>query len=324
MPRRVRVGVVGVGFFGRFHARHYAAHAGAELVGVADVDQRTAHQVASELGCAAFTDHRDLFGRVDAASVAVPTRHHSEISRELMEAAIDVLVEKPMAHDVASAVALVKTAADAGRVFQVGHIERFSSSFRALRKLVSRPVFVESNRIAPFRERGSDVDVVFDLMIHDIDIILGLVQSPVTTVLAVGTPVFSDRVDIASARLGFASGCVATVTASRVSHKTQRSLRVFQEGGYLVCDFGESRIFKYTSQAKPGPEMIGAISANQIDVPREDSLANEIDEFLSCILEGRSPTVDGRVGLDAMRIAEKINQNIKWHHDKIARGRRAK
>ncbi len=323
MPRRVRIGVVGVGYFGRFHARHYAAHSAADLVGVADTRECAAREIAAELGCGNFGSHRDFIGRVDAVSVAVQTPQHFEIARELMEAGIDVLVEKPMTHDVASATRLTKIAERTGRILQVGHIERFSASFRALRGLVHHPLYMESNRIAPFRERGTEVDVVFDLMIHDIDIILGLVQSPVTTVHAVGTPVFSEKVDLASARIAFASGCVATVTASRVSHKTHRSLRIFQGGGYLVCDFGESRIFTYGLQGNPATDGPDVITSSQFDVPREDSLANEIDEFLHCILDGRQPTVDGRVALDAMRVAAKINRNISRHHRKISRERRS-
>jgi predicted dehydrogenase len=321
MSRRVRIGVIGVGHFGRFHARQYAAHPLAELVGVADVDDAAASHVAGELGCSAFANHQAILGRIDAASVAVPTPYHFKIAKDLLEAGVDVLVEKPMTHDVASAVELAEIAERTGRTFQVGHIERYSASFSSLRGLVDRPLFIESNRIAPFRERGTDIDVVFDLMIHDIDIILGLVRSPVTAVHAVGTPVFSGKVDMASARFEFENGCVATATASRVSHKTHRSLRIFQEGGYIVCDFGERRVFTYEAQGSGSPDGPGAIASRQIEVPPEDSLANEIDAFLSCILNERSPTVDGRAGLDAMRIAEKINQNISRHRRKVARQR---
>lgn len=321
MSRRVRIGVIGIGHFGRCHARQYAANPAADLVGVVDIDDEAVRETAANLGCSAFSSHRSIIGRIDAASVAVPTPHHFAVAKELLEAGIDVLVEKPMTHDVASAIELAEIAERTRRILQVGHIERYSASFRSLRGLVGRPLFIESNRIAPFRERGTDVDVVFDLMIHDIDIILGLVQSPVTAVHAVGTPVFSGKVDLASARLEFDSGCVATVTASRVSHKTHRSLRIFQEGGYLVCDFGERRVFTYEAHGAAAPFGPGAIASRQIEVPPEDSLANEIDEFLSCVRNGHSPTVDGRAGLDAMRIAERINQNISRHRRKIARQR---
>ena len=321
MYRRVRMGVIGVGHFGRFHARHYAAHPNADLVGVVDVDDVTARRVAAELGCSAFPTHHAIVGRIDAASLAVPTPYHFAIAKDLLEAGIDVLVEKPMTHDVASAIELAEIAERTGRTLQVGHIERYSASFRSLRGLVGRPLFIECNRIAPFQDRGTDIDVVFDLMIHDIDIVLGLVQSPVTTIHAVGTPVFSGRVDLASARIEFENGCVAAVTASRVSHKTHRSMRIFQDGGYLVCDFAERRVFTYESHGADSPDGPSAIASRQIEVPPEDSLANEIDEFLSCVLNGHSPTVDGRAGLDAMRIAEKINQNISRHRRKVERQR---
>jgi predicted dehydrogenase len=318
MTHKVRSAVVGVGYFGRFHASKYANNPRASLVAVVDVDEARAVAVASELGCEAMRDHRQLIGRVDAASIAVSTPFHAEIARDLIEAGIHVLIEKPMTHDVASAQALLEVADRHGRVLQVGHIERFSACFRALSQMVKQPLFLESHRISHWQERGSDVDVIFDLMIHDIDIIVGLVNSPVVAVHAVGTPVFSRNVDLANARISFASGCVANVTASRVSHKTERSLRVFQASGYHVCDFVKSRVFSFAKLGNVLKDGAAAIAPTVLDIPPEDNLANEIDAFLDSILSGRQPLVDARAGYEAIRIAGMINASIVEYRQNFA------
>lgn len=310
MKQQVPIAVVGLGYFGRFHVQHLARHPNARLVAVVDRKKDLARSVAREFGCTAFTDYRDVIGSVAAASVVAPTQHHFSMARDLIEAGIDVLVEKPMTHDEPTAVALAATAQRTGRILQVGHIERFSSCFKEMSRLVERPHYIESNRIAPWRERGTDVDVVLDVMIHDLDIILGLARSPVASVEAVGTPVFSGKTDIANARIAFKSGCVANVTASRVSHKTQRTFRVFQSNAYFVCDFVESRIYSHALTGDPALLGPAAVSVDVADVPREDGLANEIDEFLRCVIEHRRPTVDQQAGLEAMRLAEQIGRSI--------------
>jgi predicted dehydrogenase len=312
-PRPLRVAVVGTGHFGRFHARQFAQNKHAELVAVVDTDVAVANSVANELGCAALYSHRDLIGKVDAASVVVPTSQHFVVASELQAAGIDTLVEKPLTDTIASAEALMRTAEQSDLILQVGHIERFSSCFRALSGRVRKPLYFESNRIAPWKERNLDADVIFDLMIHDIDIIIGLAGSNVVDVSAVGTRLFSDRIDLANARLIFESGCVANITASRVSHKVERSLRVFQPNNYLVCDFVTHRIFAYAMNGETGKTGVDAIISELIDVPREDSLANEIDAFLSCVRNRTRPTVDGRAGYEAVRIAELVNDSIYRH-----------
>lgn len=309
----IRVAVVGTGHFGQFHARHYGLNRQAELVAVVDSNREVADTVARSHGCAALYDHRELAGLVDAVSIVVPTSLHFEVARDLQELGIDTLVEKPLTDTVASAEALMLLADRNDRVLQVGHIERFSACFRALTKKVDRPLYFESNRIAPWKERNLDVDVIFDLMIHDIDIILGLAGSPVVGVSAVGTRLFSDKIDLANARLTFGSGCVANITASRVSHKVERSLRVFQPSGYVVCDFVSHRIFTYSMKGERGKLSLDAIESEMIDVPREDSLANEIDAFLTCVRHRTRPTVDGRAGFEAVRIAEQVNDSIAAH-----------
>ena len=255
--RPIRVAVVGVGHFGRFHTKHYAENKNAELVAVVDTNSLAADAVAAEFGCAALYDHRALFGKVDAVSVAVPTAQHFAVAAELLEAGIDTLVEKPLSDTIASAESLMNTAERRDRILQVGHIERFSACFRALAGKVRRPLYLESKRISPWTERSLDSDVIFDLMIHDIDIVLGLADSKVIDVGAVGTRLFSDKVDLANARLTFESGCVANITASRVSQKVERSLRVFQPGGYLVCDFVTHHILTYTKTDEPGNNQRG-------------------------------------------------------------------
>jgi predicted dehydrogenase len=311
--RPIRVAVVGTGHFGRFHARQFAHNRHAELVAVVDTDVAVANSVANELGCAALYSHRDLIGKVDAASVVVPTSQHFVVASELQAAGIHTLVEKPLTDAIGSAEALMRTAEQSDLILQVGHIERFSSCFKALNKKVHKPLYFESNRIAPWRERNLDTDVIFDLMIHDIDIIIGLAGSNVVDVTAVGTRLFSDRFDLANARLIFKSGCIANITASRVSHKVERSLRVFQPNNYLVCDFVTHRIFAYAMSGESRKTGLDAIVSEQTEVPREDSLANEIDAFLSSVRNRTRPTVDGRAGYEAVRIAELVNDSIYRH-----------
>ncbi len=314
MSQPIRVAVIGVGYFGRFHAKHYAAHPQAKLVAVADTDLARAREVAAEFNCEALHDYRSLPGRVDAVSIVAPTTEHFAIANELIEAGLHVLVEKPLTDSVESAGALTDLAEARGRVLQVGHIERYSAAFRALAERVTHPLYIESYRIAPWRQRGVEVDVILDLMIHDIDIVMGLVASPVAKVEAVGTPVLSGTTDLANARIVFESGCVANITASRVSYKTERRVRVFQPKQYVICDMADARIFQYQLRGDPAVEGLAAIASDTFDIPKEDSLANEISEFLDCVASGRKPTVDGRAGCEAVRVAGLINDSISAHH----------
>jgi predicted dehydrogenase len=310
MANRIRTAVVGAGYFGRFHADHYARNARADLVAVVDTDEARARAVAGEFGAEpAF----GLAGRVDAASVAVPTPLHAEVARALLEAGIHVLVEKPITDSIASARAITDLAEQRKLVLQVGHIERFSSAYRTLAGLVAEPLYFESYRIAPWKNRGIEVDVILDLMIHDIDMIIGLVDSPVSSVDAVGTAVLGRNVDLANARITFESGCVANVTASRVSYKTERRMRVFAHNHYVNCDLGTGRIFGYRLRGDPATEGLAAIATETHEIPKEDSLANEIDAFLDCITIGSKPLVNGRAGSEALRVASMINASIEEH-----------
>lgn len=317
MRSRPRTAVVGLGYFGRFHAKHHAANPDCALVAVCDVEPALADAVAAEFGCAAETDHRALIGAVDGVSVTVPTSLHFEVARDFIEAGIHVLIEKPITDDVASADRLVALAEDRGVVLQVGHIERFSAAFKALSEKVTRPLFIESRRISPWKPRATDVDVVLDLMIHDIDLVLGLVGAPVDGVQAVGAPVLNDSEDIANARLTFADGTVADITASRIASGTERQIRLFQPDSYMVCDFVDHRLTRLTRNGRGATDGVDAIAAETWDIPREDSLANEIAEFVDCIRSGRKPTVDGRVGREALSVATRITESIRSHRARI-------
>ena len=317
MSGGLRAGVVGLGYFGKFHAKHYAAHPDVELTALVDIDQGRARALAGEYGGEALGDYRDLVGRVDVVSVAVPTSLHFEVAHALLSAGLHVLVEKPITDTVQRAEALIERAKARGLVLQVGHIERFSAVYRQLASKVTRPLYFESSRISPFKPRATDVDVVLDLMIHDIDIILGLAASEVVSVHAVGAPILNPSEDIANARIEFASSAVANVTASRVSDRTERRMRIFQPDSFLVCDFGLSRIDRFTRNGDPATQGLAAISRESWDIPKEDSLFNEISEFLDCVRGGRVPTVDGRVGREALRVASMIIDNLRAHRHRI-------
>jgi predicted dehydrogenase len=317
MADQVRVAVVGSGYFGRFHADHYSRNPRANLVAVVDTDQERGRAVASEFGGVAVADYRSIIGKVDAASVAVPTPLHYAIARELIEAGVHVLVEKPLTDSEETGRELTNLAETRKTVLQVGHIERFSSAYRTLSSIISEPLYFESYRIAPWKNRGVEVDVILDLMIHDIDMIIGLVASPVAQVDAVGTPVLGKRIDIGNARITFESGCVANVTASRVSYKTERKMRVFARNQYLSCDLGEGKINGYRLKGDPMTDGLAAIAAETYEIEKQDSLANEIDAFLDCVSKGEKPVVDGWAGCEALRVASMINESIEEHLRKV-------
>jgi predicted dehydrogenase len=305
----VRAAVVGAGYLGRFHAEKYAAHPGARLVAIVDTDGERARALAARLGTEALTDRRALRGRIDCASVAVPTRAHFEVARDLLDMGVDVLVEKPLTGTIAEGRALVELAEGRGRVLQVGHLERFNPAVLALDAVVTRPRFIECHRLASFSERGTDVDVVLDLMIHDLDVVLSLVPSEVRSVEAVGVPVLSRSVDIANARLRFADGCITNLTASRVSMKRERKLRIFQEDAYLAVDYDARRV--RICRRETGPDGQSALQLEDREVPPGDALEAEIDAFLRAVRERAVPRVSGREGLRALEVAEAIRQSVE-------------
>jgi predicted dehydrogenase len=304
----ISVGVVGVGYLGRFHAEKYAQSHKANLVGVADIDEHRAREVSSDLGAEAFRDYRDLLGRVRCVSIAVPTQLHYSVAREFLAAGVDVLVEKPIAASLKEGEELVSLARSGGLMLQVGHLERFNPAIRRLEGVIKDPKFVECHRLAPFVERGTDVDVVLDLMIHDIDVIASLVRSPVKTVEAVGVPVLTDKPDIANARITFANGCIANVTASRVSMKRERKVRFFQPDAYISLDYDHRRaqIFYKPSQGAGWQDIRG----ETLEIAEGDALADEIDSFLDSVRSRSVPLVSGEEGLRALEIASMISQQL--------------
>ncbi|TAK54715.1 MAG: Gfo/Idh/MocA family oxidoreductase [Gammaproteobacteria bacterium] len=306
MVARLRCAVIGGGYLGRYHAQKYAALARCELVGVVDPDPGARARLAAELGVATFPGHRDLLGRVDAVSIATPTVTHCEVAADFLAAGVHVLVEKPITATAGEAVRLIELARQQGRILQVGHLERFNPAILAVAGELTAPRFIESSRLAPFRTRGTDVSVVLDLMIHDIDLIQNIVRAPIATIDAVGAPVFTDEIDIANARLRFENGCVADVTASRISLKTERKLRVFQADAYLSIDLQQKllTIVRRPEFAADGDGPKVAVEERSFD--QGDALLSEIESFLDAIEQGRPPVVSGEDGLRALETATRI------------------
>ncbi len=311
--RVLRTAVIGSGYLGRFHAQKYATLAASQLVGVADVAVAAGATLAAELGVVAYTDYRELLGLVDAVSIVTPTATHFEIAKTFLEAGVHVLVEKPMTVTVDDAALLVKIAGQAKKVLQVGHLERFNAAVQALQPILKVPRFIESARLAPFKHRGTDVDVVLDLMIHDIDLILSIVRSEVVAVDAIGSSVFSSETDIVNARIRFANGCVANATASRVSLKTERKLRLFQDDAYLSVDL-QQKILTVIRKQGVGADGMPQVAIEENNYDQSDALNAEIASFLQAALTGTRPEVTGKDGLLALRTAEIIKQQIQKTH----------
>jgi predicted dehydrogenase len=305
---RVTAAVVGVGYWGKFHAEKYAESQKATLVAVVDIDKERAESIANRLGVTALSDYRELLGRVQCVSVAVPTRLHHEVASDFLKSGVDVLVEKPIASDIHQGRELVDLAQAQDRILQVGHLERFNPALRRLETVIQEPRFVECHRLAPFVERGTDVDVVLDLMIHDIDVIASLVRSTVDRVEAVGVAVLTEKPDIANARITFANGCIANITASRVSIKRERKIRVFQTDAYLSIDYDQRRAQIYHKPPPGGGWM--DIRAETIEIKEGDALADEIDAFLACVRTRSLPLVGGAEGLRALEIASMISGQL--------------
>ena len=303
---RLRVAVVGVGYLGRFHAQKYASLPGCELVAVADAHPDVGGAVASELGTRAVADYRELLGKVAAVSIVTPTATHFEIARAFLESGTHVLVEKPITESVEQARTLVAAARRAGRVLQVGHLERFNPTIVAAEPHLRTPRFIDCQRLAPFRERGTDVNVVLDLMIHDLDIVQSIVGSEIEHIDAVGTPVFSPEIDIANARIRFANGCVANATASRVSLKTERRLRIFQDDAYLSLDLQQKILTVIRKQAVAAGEARLPVSIDEQSFEPGDALRSEIEAFLASCRGERTVAVSGEDGARALQTAVAI------------------
>ncbi len=330
---KIRVAVVGVGDFGRNHVRVYRDLEDADLVGVVDSNPERAGKIAAEFGTAALPGLDSLPGRVDAVSVAPPTADHSRVGCRLLEQGIDVLVEKPMAASLAEADELMACARRNGRVLQVGHVERFNPVVAAVEAVVTRPLFFEVHRLGVFTARSLDIDVIYDVMIHDLDILLALVEAPVIELRAVGIPVVTDKVDIAHARIEFASGAVANVTASRVSTERVRKMRFFQPREYISVDYARQdalRIRVAASEAPPvtagGPDAAHApapsspmpqIGFEKLPTQPEEPLRAELRSFLETVRARSKPRVDGAAGRRALELADRVMASIQEHARRV-------
>jgi predicted dehydrogenase len=308
--KRVRTAVIGVGYLGRFHAQKYAALPDSELVAVVDADPEARARVAGELGCRAVADYRELLDDVEAVSIATPTPLHFPIASDCLEHGIHVLVEKPITETPEQARELVALAARRERVLQVGHLERFNAAILALEGTLGTPRFVESHRLAQFKERGTDVNVVLDLMIHDIDLIQSLVGAPIESIDAVGTSVFSAGLDIANARIRYANGCVANTTASRVSMKAERKLRLFQDDAYISIDLQQKVLTIVRKPPAGAAAAPGQVVIEERSYEQGDALRMEIEAFLNSIREGLPPVVGGEDGLRALETAIRITDMV--------------
>ena len=319
----IRVAVVGVGEFGRNHVRVWAEMEGVELVGVVDINASRAAQVAAEFTTRVIRDIDALkMEKIDAVSIAVPTKEHSSLGCRLLDWGMDVLVEKPIASSVGEANGLIASAQRASRILQVGHLERFNPAVTAVKKIVANPMFFEVHRLGVFTPRSLDIDVVYDIMIHDLDILLSLMDSPVTDLKAVGIPVITDKVDIAHARLEFATGAVANLTASRVSTERVRKMRFFQAHEYVSIDFTRQdllrvRVDQAAAEPNGQPAALPQINFEKVPTVPEEPLRAELRAFVHAVRTRRPPRVDGAAGRAALELADRVMAGIQEHARRV-------
>ena len=312
--RPVRVAVIGAGEFGRNHVRVYREIESAKLAGIYDIDAERAASLAREFETSAIRSLDALSGHADAASVAVPTAEHKKVGCRLMEMGIDVLVEKPVAKTLAEADGLLQAAKRHDRILQVGHVERFNPAVLAVEPIVNRPLFFEVHRLGVFTPRSLDVDVIYDLMIHDLDILLALVNEPVEEVKAVGIPVLTEKVDIAHARLEFLGGAVANITASRVSTERIRKMRFFQQHEYISLDYARRDALRVRVK-KPGPQP--EFDFEKLATSGVEPLRAELESFLDAVRTRREPRVNGAAGRAALELAGRVMESIQEHSDRV-------
>jgi predicted dehydrogenase len=312
---KIKVGVVGMGHLGKYHLQKYLLMEEVDIAGVADVQKERAEKAAQTCPCPAFTDHRELLDRVDAVSIAVPTKSHYSIARDFLLAGKDVLLEKPMTDTLPEADELIRMAEEKGRILQIGFVERFNPAIVAVSNVIGEPMFIESHRLHPFIERGTDVDVILDLMIHDLDIILHFVRYPVKDVEAVGISILSDKVDIANARITFENGCVANMTASRVTFKNMQKIRFFGLSGYHSVDYSDRGLVSL-SRKVTGDGKIN-IGFNNVEIGKWDPLEEEIRAFIRSVKTREKPMVSGREGRQSLELALRINEKMKTARDML-------
>ena len=310
-----RVGVVGIGHLGTYHLQKYAMLPDVRIAGVADTDLERAVKASENHHCEAYRDHRELIGKVDAVSIAVPTRNHYAVARDFLEAGVDVLVEKPMTATLGEADDLIKLSRSKRRILQVGFVERFNPAIVALEKVIGDPMFIETHRLHPFFNRGTDVDVVLDLMIHDLDIILHFVKSPVLKVEATGISVLSENIDIANARVIFRNGCVANITSSRITGKKMQKIRFFGMEGYHSVDYAERELVSL-NRTKDADGVV-RIGDNNVEIIMSDPLEAEITAFVQSVITRTPPAVSGEEGRKSLRLALRIIDAMKKNQEKI-------
>lgn len=307
---RLRIGVVGTGYLGKYHARIYSEMDNVELIGVADIDEEVVRVVAKECQCTPYTDARELLDKADAVSIVVPTAQHLSVARPFLERGVHMLLEKPIAPSFEESSELVELAEANKVILQIGHLERYNAGVMALAQRASEPRFIEAHRLGPFVDRATDVDVVTDLMIHDIDIVLALIDSDIREVSAMGLPVITRHVDIANARIEFDNGAVANVTASRVSAKKFRRIRVFEKDHYYGLNYIDQCLdvarAHHDSNKSEWPEII----TERINIAPQQPLNAELEDFVSNVQKGGTPLVNGHVGLEALRVALIVKEKI--------------
>ena len=317
LNENIRTAVIGVGYLGEFHARKYHLMDGVDLVGVVDIDMDRAEEIAAGVETQAYADYRELIGKVDAVSIVVPTSEHFEISRAFLENDVDLMVEKPFTTTLGEADELIRIAEARGLLVQVGHLERYNPAVVALADIIHKPLFIESHRLSIFKSRATDVSVVLDLMIHDIDIIFNFVQSKLETIHASGIPVITENVDIANARLEFESGCVANVTASRVSMKDERKMRLFQQDAYVAIDFANHKATIVHKKAHSDGGLIPGMEIETRTFPKGDALDEELKSFIDSVRNRTKPPVTGQMGRTALKAALDVMAQIQRNRAKL-------
>ncbi len=306
--RKIKVGVIGIGYLGSLHARLYKEIENCCLEGVCDLDETRLREISQELSVPGYSNYRELFSKVDAVSIAVPTKFHHAVARDFLKHNIHTLVEKPFTTNLKEADALIKIARQNDLILQVGHIERFNSAFAQVQKYFKDPYFIECHRLSTFPNRSLDIGVILDLMIHDIDIILGLVNSPIKKIEAVGVNVLTPFEDIANARISFQNGCVANLTASRISDEAMRKIRIFLKNAYISLDYRSQQAFIY----KKVPE---GIIKEAMAIEKEQPLKKELSSFINCVISHKTPIVSGEIAREALAVALKIRYLV-WKNPK--------
>lgn len=315
---KIKVGVIGVGYLGKYHAQKYSAMKGVELVGVADVDKNRADKISNELGCLSFQKYGDLLSVVDAVSIVVPTSFHHKVAADCIEAGVDILLEKPMTVTLEEADDLIRQADEKKIILQVGHLERFNPAVQAMEPSLTMPMFIESNRIHIYKNRAVDVDVVLDLMIHDIDIILSIIDSPIKTIHTVGAPVVTKTTDLANARIIFENGATANVTVSRISKTNIRNMRIFQPGSYITVDFANRKVMTIHLKKEL---MESGMPKQDIEIKEfteGDALKSEIQHFVDNVRNRTRPSVSGIEGRRALEVALQVIDQIREYQKVIA------